>query len=49
MTNKGELTDYTYEQEAELIEANREAYEAGEVHFIFDEVSERWRKVVTPQ
>ncbi len=44
---KGELTDYTYEQEREMIAEAGDAYYAGEIHFIYDETAERWRKVVT--
>lgn len=44
----GELTDYKYDQEAEMIEANREDFDEGRVHFVYDELAARWRKVVTP-
>jgi hypothetical protein len=43
----GELTNYKYEQEEEMIEAHREEFDAGRVHFVFDESKSRWRKVVT--
>lgn len=42
----GELTDYKYHQEQELIDANREDYDAGRVHFRYDDAKGRWRKLV---
>jgi hypothetical protein len=44
----GELTDYKYDQEAEMIAAHQEDFDAGRVHFAFDELKARWRKVATP-
>lgn len=44
---KGELTKYAYEEEPDLIEAYREDFDAGRVHFVYDEDEKAWRKVTT--
>lgn len=44
---EGELTEYRYDQEAEMVDAHRDDFEAGRVHFVFDSEADRWRKVVT--
>lgn len=44
---EGELTEYRYEQEAEMVAAHQEDFDAGRVHFRFDEKAARWRKVTT--
>jgi hypothetical protein len=38
------LTTYTYEQEAEMIAADQEAFELGLVYFQFDEAAGFWRR-----
>lgn len=44
---KGELTKYTYDQEAEMIAAEQEDFDAGRVHFVYDEEKGFWRRVIS--
>jgi hypothetical protein len=45
---QGELTSYTYDQEAEMVAARQEDYDKGRVYFVYDETAGFWRKVETP-
>lgn len=41
---EGELTKYRYEDEAKMVAEHQKDYDAGRVHFRFDEEKGRWRK-----
>lgn len=44
---KGDLTSYRYEQELEMIAVEQEDFDAGRVHFVYDEAKGFWRRVYT--